>query len=503
MIWKSKTDGAIDYFSKSWTDYSGLSKDQSLGHAWQKVIHPSDLSIFLRSWNAALISGEAFQAECRLRRHDNQMRWYCLRAVPELDSGEKVVSWIGTCTDIHDRRLTERRLIEAERMALSANIAKAHFLANMSHEMRTPLSAILGFAELMLGPDLSLEERTHHVRTICRSGQQLLKIIDEILDISKVESGHMEIEIVDFNLGHLLRDLQTLLSVQAESKGIGLIFHLKSLVPEYVFSDPTRVRQILMNVISNAIKFTKNGKVILETEWIEAQGGRSAVLKFRVQDTGVGIDAAQAEKIFEPFAQVDNSTTRSFGGTGLGLDLSRKVTQALGGSVFLEKSEVGRGSSFVIEIETNATLNTKFIDKIEAPIVNDVEFSTVNDARALAGLKILLVEDAPINQLLISHFLTGAGAEVELAANGAIGMRKALAGDYAVVLMDIQMPEMDGYEATTKLREHGYVRPIIALTAHAQKEDRERSLNAGCTDHLTKPIDRKLLISQISHLASL
>lgn len=501
MMWKSKLDGSPIYFSKSWTNYTGLSKDQSMGLGWQKALHASDLGCFLKYWNQALKNGEAFQLECRLRRYDNQMRWHWLLVAPELDTLERVVGWTSLCKDIEAQKLAERKLVEAERMAVSANIVKSHFLANMSHEIRTPLNAILGYAELMLNPHLEFQERSQFIHTIYRSGQQLLKIIDEILDISKVESGHMEIESIDVNLGNLLRDLRDLLKVTAKSKAVGLEFLFNSPVPEHIFTDPTRVRQILMNVVSNAIKFTEKGKVTLETEWMEATQTRPSVLIFRVRDTGVGIEEAHAQNLFQPFVQVDSSNTRRFGGTGLGLALSRKIAQALGGDVLLEKSEKGKGSVFKIEIEAEALSDTKFINKVGDLVVKDLESPGTDEAQALAGMKILLVEDAPINQLLISRFLTGAGAQVEIAENGLQGMQKALAGDFAVVLMDIQMPEMDGYEAMAKLREQHYKRPIIAITAHALKEDRERCLQAGCSDCLTKPIDRKMLISRISHFA--
>ncbi|MGZ3742548.1 MAG: response regulator [Pseudobdellovibrionaceae bacterium] len=502
MMWKSKADGMPNYFNKAWSEYTGLSKEESLGQGWQKAIHISDLNRFLQSWSESVKRGDSFHIECRMRRHDNQMRWHWLLIVPEYNGQDALVGWIGACTDIHERKLADKKMIEAERMAVSANIVKTHFLANMSHEIRTPLSAILGFAELMLNPHLSFEDRTHYVHTICRSGKQVLKIIDEILDISKVESGHMEIENIDVNLGILLRDLRDLLMVKARSKGIGLEVRFKSSIPEHIFSDPTRVRQILINVIGNAIKFTEKGKVTLEAEWTAATKLRPSALSFRVEDTGVGIDPLQSKKLFQPFVQGDTSTTRRFGGTGLGLALSRKIAQALGGDVFLEKSEINKGSSFRVEIETEALTNSKFIDKLDDFIMKDLELPAAEEAHALAGMKILLVEDSPINQLLISRFLTGAGAQVELAENGALGVQKALAGNYAVVLMDIQMPEMDGYEATTKLREQSYKRPIIALTAHALKEDRERCLKAGCADYLTKPIDRKMLISRIQQLTS-
>lgn len=497
MIWKSKVDGTLDYFNKVWTDYTGLSSEQSSGSGWQEAIHPGDLRGFLKAWLDSMSDRNPFQIECRIRRADGEMRWHWVRAVPEVNSLDQVIAWIGTCTDIHDRKLVEKDLLEAQRMAVSANIAKTQFLANMSHEIRTPLSAILGFAELLLNPELSYDERLQSVNTICRSGEQLLKIIDEILDISKVEAGHLDIEGIEVDLANVLSDMKTLMSIKAQTKGVGLEFKLNSPIPRRVTSDPTRLRQILTNMLSNAIKFTHKGKVTIEVEWLEA----TASLKFRVKDTGVGIDKNQAEKLFQPFVQVDSSTTRRFGGTGLGLALSRRLAQALGGNVYLESSESGVGSVFVIEIQALMVESSEFLQTMEDVIVPERKVEANEPVESLTGIKVLLVEDAPINQILIGRFLTSAGAQVDFAENGEEGVKKALSGDYRVVLMDIQMPQMDGYEATATLRKQGYDRPIIALTAHALKEDRERCLEVGCSDHLTKPIDRKKLISQISHLA--
>lgn len=498
MIWKSKADGTLDYFNRVWTEYTGLSQEQSLGAGWQEALHAEDLKKLLKAWIDSMNSEQAFEIECRVRRYDNELRWHWIRAVPEQNSSGKVIAWIGTYLDIHDRKLAEKELIEVQRQAVAANVAKTQFLANMSHEIRTPLCAILGFSELLLNPDLPYEERVQNVNTICRSGNQLLKIIDEILDISKVEAGHLEVENIKVNLLNLLRDAQTLMMVKAQAKGIGLEFEVKTKIPEFIFTDPTRLRQILLNMLSNAIKFTEKGKVTLAIEWVQDQ------LRFHVKDTGVGIAEEHAEKLFHPFVQVDSSTTRRFGGTGLGLALSRKLAQALGGYVGLESSEAGRGSTFLIEIRAMTPPSVAFFEKIEEVKENKTEAAAMNtDLPALNGINVLLVEDAQINQILISRFLTSAGAKVEIANNGLEGMNKALQGDYGVVLMDIQMPEMDGYEATTKLRALGYDRPIIALTAHALKEDRDRCLQVGCSDYMTKPIDRKVLISQISHLAQM
>lgn len=496
MIWKSKVDGTLDYFNKLWTDYTGLSQELSMGAGWQDAIHGPDLRAFLKAWIDSMNVGTSFEIEVRIRRHDGEFRWHTVRAVPEFDTFDKVASWIGTCVDTHDRKVSEDEIFDAKQAAVAASVAKTQFLANMSHEIRTPLGAMLGFAELMLNSEMSADERNQNLSTIMRSGRQLLRIIDEILDISKVEAGRLDIENIEVNLSGLLRDLQTLMTVKAQAKGIGLEFLFKNQIPQRVITDPTRLRQILLNMLSNAIKFTEKGKVTLEASWYNSR------LSFRVRDTGVGIDMHVAEKLFQPFVQVDSSTTRRFGGTGLGLALSRKLAEALGGNVALESSSSGSGSCFLIEVAGIPVEPVHFFETLERESLEaKPDFPALNDSNALNGVKVLLVEDAPINQILISRFLTGAGAQVELANNGLEGVKKALSGNYGIVLMDIQMPEMDGYEATTTLRGRGYKTPIIALTAHALKEDRDRCLAAGCSDHLTKPIDRRLLISQISNLA--
>jgi PAS domain S-box-containing protein len=497
MVWKAKNDGMFDYFNRIWIDYTGLSQEKSIGLGWQSAIHEDDLNEFLKTWIHSMNTNKAFETEARIKKSSGEMRWHWVRAIPEM-SGNMVSAWIGTCSDIHDRKLAEMKIVEAERLAVSANIAKTSFLANMSHEIRTPMNAILGFSELMLAPDQSEDERKHCISTIHRSGQQLISIIDDILDISKVEAGHLEIEIIDVNLPTLLRDLCALMHVQSSSKNLDLQFNLVSDIPEFIKSDPTRIRQILVNVIGNAIKFTKRGSVVLEVGWNQV----SKKLLFKVKDTGIGIDPEHEKKLFHPFIQVDNSTTRKFGGTGLGLFLSRKLSQALGGNIILETSKLGQGTTFSIEVKVEPVLNTKYVSEIFENKSEPAKPSHETFEGVLNGLKVLLVEDSKDNQDIISFFLTKAGATVELADNGIEGVEKTLKGNYNVVLMDIQMPKMDGYQATIKLRQEGYKGPIIALTAHALKEERERCLEAGYSEHMTKPINRKLLIERVAEFAA-
>jgi PAS domain S-box-containing protein len=217
LIWKARVDGSLDYFNKVWTDYTGLSQEQSAGSGWQSAIHIDDLSDFLKTWLHSMTSRQPFEIECRIRKSTGEMRWHWVRAVPEMRRNEEVVAWLGSCTDIHDRKITEMKLMEAEKVAVSASVAKTNFLANMSHEIRTPLSAILGFAELMTNPAQSEDEHAHCISTIRRSGRQLLEIIDEILDISKVEAGHLEIEKIEVDIGALITELRSLMEIQAKN----------------------------------------------------------------------------------------------------------------------------------------------------------------------------------------------------------------------------------------------------------------------------------------------
>ncbi len=441
-----------------------------------------------------------YEVECRIRRYDGTYRWHWVQAVPEMSAKGEVIAWLGTCTDIHDRRLMEDKVREAQRVAESANDAKTHFLANMSHEIRTPLNAIMGFTELLLEPSSPMSEKMKSVAIVRRNCHQLLKIVDEILDISKVEAGELTIESVETPVLELLSEVQTLMTVQATKKAIDLKFEAMSRLPSHVMTDSTRLRQILINIVGNAIKFTKQGSVSLAARFATDMDGNS-LLQFTVTDTGVGIDTASAQKIFQPFSQADTSTTRLFGGTGLGLALARRLARAMGGDVRLLRSEPGRGSTFVIVIAVKTLPHAQWVAQVsghplELGLGGDSEVAPAA-SEPLKGKRILLVEDAEDNQFLITQFLSRTGAVVDIANNGAEGVEKALKNEYEVVLMDIQMPLVDGYQATTQLREAGYSKPIIALTAHALQEERDKCLRTGCNGHITKPINRHQLIASL------
>lgn len=497
IVFRSSPLGELEFHNELWTEYTGLSISVSAGLGWNAAILQADLQKTKDAWRAAVDSDGRFEAECRIRRHDGAYRWHWLKAEPERCESGKVIAWLGTCTDIEDRKSFETKMREAQTVAESANDAKTHFLANMSHEIRTPLNAIMGFTELLMDPNISPEEQFKSVSIVRRNCHQLMKIVDEILDISKVEAGELVTEKIETSVVDLLNEVRMLLMVQARKKGVELDFETTTAIPLKVLTDSTRLRQVILNIVGNALKFTQDGSIGVRASFESIAGGRS-FLNITVADTGLGIDERHAEKIFQPFSQADSSTTRIFGGTGLGLALSRRLARAMGGDLTLTKSEPGQGSTFLIAIEVELPKEVDWVargrvrgeDEVSKPF-------DLPDANRLAGKRILLVEDAEDNQFLIKQYLSRTGAILEMAGDGEEGVRMALANDYEVVLMDIQMPLVDGYEATAQLRAAGYTKPIIALTAHALVEEREKSLRTGCTGHLTKPIDRRQLIESL------
>ena len=417
--------------------------------------------------------------------------------VPEFDQEKRVKGFIIVAGDVSKYKEIEAQLKSAKEEAEVANETKSAFLANMSHEIRTPLGAVIGFSELMLDGKMSPSEKLNTIEIIKRNGRLLSTIINDILDLSKVEAGKLEIERVNVSLRELLNEVVVLLNLEAAGKGIKLIVSSEGIVPDIIKTDPIRLRQILFNIVGNAIKFTEKGSVNLSVKLAPSDVSK---LLFVVKDTGTGIDPEQAARLFSPFMQADVTMTRRFGGTGLGLALSKKLANALGGDVVLKESQLGAGSTFAISIDHGQSQEVHFNNVEEALETNAkvIDFSPRDRATTLSRLKVLIVDDSPDNLALVKRILTIAGASVETAGNGQEGVEKALSGDFNLVLMDLQMPDMDGFQATEELRKCGFDRPIIALTAHAMKEERKRCLDYGFTDHLTKPVDRDVLIQMLS-----
>ena len=502
IVCRTKPDSTPEYFNRGWAEYTGLSAETSVGDGFQAAMHPEDLPGLMRTWLDALITGTSFEAETRIRRHDGVYRWHMIRACPERAHGNDVVAWIGTATDIDDRKRATEDLQRAKEEAESANIAKTQFLANMSHEIRTPLSAILGFSELLLSINLTSEERLENLAAIRRNGEQLLHLVNEILDISKVESGKIEIERLKIGVAAFLNELRLLFELKASERGLEFDIDCIEEIPAWIWTDPVRLRQIALNVVGNAIKFTEHGFVRVSLGFradsgITGQMPKSGFLCLRVRDSGVGIERESLDRLFEPFMQADSSTTRRFGGTGLGLALSKRLARSLGGDVVLLSSQPG-GSEFEIRIRCEIE-GSETIERGPLRTAKQAAFTSEEKVSySLSGRKILVVDDAPDNRLLISRFLAGAGAAVELAINGENGLEMATSRDYDLILMDLQMPEMDGYTTTQRLRELGLTCPIIALTAHALKTVHERCIASGFDGYLAKPIRRSHLVKAVS-----
>lgn len=400
--------------------------------------------------------------------------------------------------DVTDRVVGRMQLQVAKSDAEKANQTKSSFLANMSHEIRTPLGAILGFTDLLKDRELSYEDQKQFLDTISRNGKALTKIIDDILDLAKVESGKLEVENLDFSLFDLIDDVMDVFRERTRSKNIFLRAHLSKGIPDRVFSDPTRIRQILINMVGNAVKFTASGGVTIVVSANENIGEKTQ-FRILVKDSGVGLTSEQKEHLFQPFMQADNSTTRKYGGTGLGLALSKRLASALGGDIFIEASEAAQngctfGFTFVASVPKQVT--TEF--KIRKDTLKNKE----KNIQLLSGIHVLLAEDSSDNQVLVRLVLTRQGATVDTAKNGVEAFKMGMAGNFDIILMDIQMPEMDGYESTRALREAGFKKPIVALTAHAMMEERARTLAAGCDGHLTKPLNQTELIETIVRLTS-
>lgn len=380
-------------------------------------------------------------------------------------------------------------LVNSRREAVEADRAKSDFLANISHEIRTPLGAILGFAELLMDGRTSRREKKDYMIAARRNGQMLSALIDDILDLSRVEAGTLEISKIDFSLSELLAEIVSTLGPIASKKNLPLIVQRPKGLDQIV-ADPIRVKQVLLNIIGNAIKFTSHGSVHVRFEIGSSENGLSD-LRIEVEDTGIGISGGQAAQLFRPFTQADSSVTRKFGGTGLGLVLSQKLLRAMGGDLRLKWSIPGGGSCFEIMFPIRVIASKK----------NESSATQTPNRLPLAGARVLLVDDSLDNQMLISSILKLLGAEVETANDGVEAIEKALGQTFDVVLMDLQMPRLGGVEATRMLRARGYQKPIVALTAHSLHEDRERCLNVGCTDYLTKPVQRSLLVQVIERVA--
>ncbi len=430
----------------------------------------------------------------KLDNADRGARTLMVNAAPVIGHDGEYRGILVGFDDVTQLETAKAELERSMEAAEAANVAKSVFLANMSHEIRTPMNAIIGFADIMRrGFAESEAERQEYLSIIHSSGQHLLNLINEVLDHSKVESGQMVLENIICHPHQIAYDVLSIFRVRASERGIELKLQAATPIPDRITSDPIRLRQILTNLVGNAIKFTRQGQVGISIRFLADEGK----MAFDVSDSGVGIAAQNLERIFDPFSQADSSTTRQFGGTGLGLPISRRLARLMGGDL-TATSELRVGSVFTAVIDAGATDEaTMLTDQNVKDSLRFVSSSEMHEIQLPPG-RVLVVDDGHSNRRLVSLVLRRAGVEVETANNGVSGVEKALAQSFDAIFMDLQMPLMDGLTAMRKLKAAGCKVPIIALTAHAMKEEEARCRRAGFDDFVAKPINIDEIIAKLS-----
>lgn len=493
----TQEDTPIVYVNRGFEKITGYSTAEAIGKNCRFLQGPES------SANARKQLREAVRhkKECRVTianyKKDGALFWNDLHIAPVEDETGCVSHFVAVQNDVTRRKRIEERLREAEKTATAANAAKTAFLANVSHELRTPLSAILGFADI-LKESVTSESDRDAAATIRRNGDYLLELVNDILDLSKVEADRLEVRREDCDLPDLLSDVIKLMSVRADQNGVPLRLEFKTTIPKSIRTDRTRLRQILVNLLSNAIKFTEKGEVRLVVDCAPAceTNGKQSMLGFRVIDTGIGMSEETMQKLFRPFSQADFDVTQRFGGTGLGLSISKRLTERLGGDLTVE-SELGKGTEFLLSLPIEEPCDAESL--IDPNSTKRPLMESTSEPNPQLTCRVLVADDRRDIWRVCRYFLEGAGATVEIAEDGqqALDLVEKFESEndpFDIVLMDMQMPVLTGYDATRSLRKSGFEAPIIALTAGAMKGDRERCLEAGCTDYFAKPIDGNRLV---------
>jgi PAS domain S-box-containing protein len=489
MIWVTRADGFHEYYNKQWYDFTGVPEGSTDGDEWNGMFHPDDQERARERWRHSLDTGEPYEIEYRLRRHDGVYCWVLGRALPDYDDHGNIVKWYGTCTNIEEHKRAESLLFEAREAAEAASVAKSEFLANMSHEIRTPMNAVIGMSHILARTEPMTPKQRDCVKTLQMSAAALLDLINDLLDIAKIESHNIELEKTHFNLAQILNDVVSMMSVKAREKGLTFTADTDSIKDHGFVGDPARLRQVLLNLCSNAVKFTEKGGVHVSGDCRKGTEPGMMDITIKVRDTGIGIASDKLDTIFQKFMQADSSINRKYGGTGLGLAITKTLIEIMDGTVAVT-STVDAGSTFILNLTLPAS------DEIlpEAETSASVAEPHHNNADNNDKQRVLLVEDYAPNVLVTSTFLEEFGYEYDVASDGYEALAKIASTQYMAVLMDVQMHGMNGLEATQairKLEAAGNKRrlPIIGMTAHALTGDRERCIAAGMDDYLSKPFN--------------
>jgi PAS domain S-box-containing protein len=486
-VFVTDAGGNCTYTNHTWQKIYGLSFAESLGAGWSSQLHPDDREAVFSNWLACTNNKENFSMEFRVLRKDGSTRYVHAQARETHRSQFMESGFVGSVEDITERKMMLEELQKAVVQANAATRAKSEFLANMSHEIRTPMNAIIGLARLCLGTELNAKQRDY-IEKVFYSGQSLLGIINDILDFSKIEAGKLEMENIPFYLQEVLSRTQSMMEPKAEEKGLLLNIEFAS-IPGRLVGDPLRLNQVLLNLVSNAIKFTAQGKVSIKVNLLDTSDDHLR-LEFSVQDSGIGMSSEQTSKLFQSFVQADTSITRQFGGTGLGLAISKNLVELMKGKIRVE-SELGVGTRFYFDALFG-----------RAPADTSEEHQAaykISTLKELQGIKVLLAEDNLINQQVAQEILSQAGMQVSIANNGLEAIDMAQQDSFDVILMDMQMPVMDGVTATmaiTRLENYKDI-PVIAMTANAMEVDREECFKAGMVDHVPKPVDPEKLFASL------
>ena len=544
FVWVAQADATIEYYNQQWTEYTGLTMAESYGSGWITPFHPEDKQLAQNAWQHAIETGENYDVACRLRQYDGEYHWFIVKAEPLRDNLGNIIKWYGTCTNIDSHKQTEKEikklneeleikvnkrtfqlqtannelvlqnqekgeraaeliiankelafqneekekraaeLVVAKDRAKESDRLKSAFLANMSHEIRTPMNGILGFTELLKSPNLTGERKKMYISMIEKSGDRLLNIINDIISISQVESGQMEISISETNINEQIDYIYSTFHSETEKKGI-LLSYKKGLPNKEVFlkTDCNKVYAILTNLIKNAIKFTQTGSIIFGYE------KKDKYLEFFVKDTGVGIRPDLLKIVFERFKQGSESLTRNYEGAGLGLSIAKAYVKMFGGKIWAE-SEERKGSTFYFTIPYNA-------EPLESNVIKNIVTFNETDNR-LGNFKILIAEDDESSAMLQKEIVGNFSRDILLVMTGIEAIAACHSNpDIDLILMDLKMPVMDGYEATRQIRLFNKEVIIIAQTAYAFSSSKEKAIAAGCNEYISKPINKALMIELI------